>query len=246
MDGVSISMCGEEKYICCFSGGKDSTAMLIHILKNKLPLDEILYVDVGDWMWEYANTHIKLVESKLNVNITVLDATDELDKGFKKWGFPGFFNRWCTGVKRVMMRDYLKEKYPEEEITQYIGYCSDEEKRTSKKLYASYKTTYPLVEAKITTEEALQMCYDNGFDFEGVYEHHSHFNCWLCPLQRKSELKWIFENDENKWNILREIQHKCPGTFRPNETIFDVEKSFWKKNRKKLEDEMKKKRIKIT
>lgn len=35
-----MSMCGEEKYICCFSGGKDSTAMLIHILKNKLPLNE--------------------------------------------------------------------------------------------------------------------------------------------------------------------------------------------------------------
>lgn len=42
------------------------------------------------------------------------------------------------------------------------------------------------------------------------------------------------------------MQHKCSGAFRPNETIFDVEKSFWKKNRKKLEDEMKKNRIKIT
>lgn len=39
------------KKILCYSGGKDSTAMLIHILENGLQLDEILYIDVGDWMW---------------------------------------------------------------------------------------------------------------------------------------------------------------------------------------------------
>ena len=48
------------KHICCFSGGKDSTAMLIHILENNLPLDEIIYCDVGDWIWESAKTHIQL------------------------------------------------------------------------------------------------------------------------------------------------------------------------------------------
>lgn len=100
-----------KKHICCFSGGKDSTAMLIHILKNNLPLDEILYVDVGDWIWKSAKTHIKKVESTFNVSITVLDVTDELDKGFQRWGFPSFLNRWCTGVKRDAMRDYLKNQY---------------------------------------------------------------------------------------------------------------------------------------
>lgn len=232
------------KYICCFSGGKDSTAMLMYILENNLPLDEILYVNTGNWMWDCANSHIEQVKSSLDVNITILNAEDELNKGFKKWGFPGFFNRWCTGVKRIMMRDYLKEKYPNDDITQYIGYCSDEKKRTSKKLYASYKTSYPLVDAGITEEDALKKCYDNGFNFGGVYEHHSHFNCWLCPLQRKPELKWIFENDEDKWNTLRHMQHECSGTFRPNETIFGVEESFWKKNRKNLEKRMKEHRRK--
>lgn len=118
---------------------------------------------------------------------------------------------------------------------QYIGYCSDEEKRTGKKLYSSYETSYPLVDANITTEMALQICKEHGFDFGGVYEHHSHFNCWLCPLQRKPELKWIYENDKEKWDILRDMQYQTDGKFYPTETIFDVEKSFWKKYQKGLE-----------
>ena len=233
------------KYICCFSGGKDSTAMLIYILQHNLPLDEVLYVDVGDWMWESITHHITYMEDEFGIDITVLDASEELDKGFKRWGFPSFFNRWCTGVKRDMMKNYLKLKYPNEEIVQYIGYCSDEEKRTSKKLYSSFKTEYPLVNAGITTEDALEICSNHFIDFGGVYNHHSHFNCWLCPLQRKSELEWIFKNDKKKWDKLRDMQFNCYGSFYPNETIFDVEKGFWKKHHKQLRENMLKARKKF-
>ena len=227
-----------SKYICCFSGGKDSTAMLIHILENDLPLDEILYCDVGDWMWDSAQSHIQQVEDKYNVKITQLDITDKLKEGFKKWGFPSFFNRWCTGEKRDAMKRYLREKYGEREsIIQYIGYCADEEKRTSKKLYSSYDVEYPLVDAGVTTEQALQICYDNGFDFGGVYEHHSHYNCWLCPLQRVGELKSIFDDYPDYWEILRKMQHQCDGYYQNGKTIFDYEKRFWEDNCKELREQ---------
>ena len=104
-----------SKYICCFSGGKDSTAMLIHIIENKLPLDDIIYCDVGNWIWESAKPHIKQVEEKLDVKINIIDITEELDTGFKRWGFPSFINRWCTGFKRDKMKEYLKKKYGERE-----------------------------------------------------------------------------------------------------------------------------------
>ena len=99
------------KYICCFSGGKDSTAMLINLLQSQKPIDEILYVDVGDWMWKCASDHLKKVEDTFDVEITKLDVSDEIQKGFERWGFPSFLNRWCTGVKRVAMRDYLKDEF---------------------------------------------------------------------------------------------------------------------------------------
>ena len=107
------------KYILCYSGGKDSTAMLIHLLENKRPIDEILYVDVGDWVWESSKEHLKRVKDTFNVDITILDVSNELRKGFEKWGFPSFLNRWCTGIKRETMRKYLREKYGERERALY-------------------------------------------------------------------------------------------------------------------------------
>lgn len=232
-----------KKYILCFSGGKDSTAMLIHLLETDKPIDEILYVDVGDWMWKSAKPHLEKVEETFNVNITQLDVTEKIQQGFERWGFPSFFNRWCTGIKRDTMRDYLRSKYEigeRESIEQYIGYCADEEKRTDKKLYSSFDVSYPLVEAGITTEDALKICKNYGFDFGGVYEHHSHFNCWLCPLQRKGELYEVFKREPKLWKKLYSMQWQTDGCYYPNETIFDIEKQFWEKR----QSELKEKRLK--
>lgn len=35
------------KYIVSFSGGKDSTAMLLRMLEENMPVDEILFYDTG-------------------------------------------------------------------------------------------------------------------------------------------------------------------------------------------------------
>lgn len=218
------------KKIVCFSGGKDSTAMLIHLVQTKQQVDEILYVDVGNWMWECAKEHNKKVEEVLDVKITVLDISEDIRTGFLRWGFPSFISRWCTGFKRDTMKEYLKQKYGKEELVQYIGYCADEKKRTNKQLYSAYKTEYPLVDAGITTSDAMRICKEYGFDFGGVYEHHSHFNCWLCPLQRKQELYYVFKDYPDKWEYLRKLQHSTDGYFQYDKSIFDFERDFWEQN----------------
>lgn len=35
------------KYIVSFSGGKDSTAMLLRLIEEKKPIDEIIFCDTG-------------------------------------------------------------------------------------------------------------------------------------------------------------------------------------------------------
>ena len=88
------------------------------------------------------------------------------------------------------------------------------------------------------------MCYDYGFDFGGVYEHHNHFNCWLCPLQRKSELYEVFKREPNLWANLHSMQWETDGTYYPNETIFDIEKQFWNKIRTELKQKRMDARVK--
>ena len=89
--------------------------MLIHLLENNRQIDDILYVKVGDWIWDCAEEHNRQVEKKLGVNITTIDVSDEIKKGFERWGFPSILNRWCTGIKRDAMRNYIRNKYGERE-----------------------------------------------------------------------------------------------------------------------------------
>ena len=45
------------------------------------------------------------------------------------------------------------------------------------------------MEWRITEAKALQICYDQGFDWGGLYEIYHRASCWCCPLQRIDELR---------------------------------------------------------
>jgi len=74
--------------------------------------------------------------------------------------------------------------------TQWIGFSSDESKRIKKTIGYNY----PLVDWKVTEEDALKYCYEKGFDWGGLYEKYNRVSCWNCPLQSLKDLKalWLY------------------------------------------------------
>lgn len=222
--------------IISYSGGKDSTAMIIKLIENDVNIDEILYVDMGKWIWEEVEEHNNKVEKKLGIKITKLKLEEDLETELIKYGFPSIHNRWCTGIKNNTMRKYINKKYPKQDITYYIGYCVNESNRIFNNISKYLNVKYPLVDLNITNEDALKICYDYGFDFGGLYEHHSHISCWLCPLQKEEELKWLYDNKIDKWDYLIELQRLTYGKYKNKSTIYDIEKKFWLNNYDSLKD----------
>lgn len=214
------------KHIALYSGGKDSTTVLILIKQHKLPLDEIIYADVGSWMWPGVDEHLQKVEDYMGMSITKIDISQKLDEGFQKWGFPSPLVRWCTGEKRDALNNYLK-KYDNDELTQYVGIAFDEQHRTGNKRYKKGTIIYPLIDYRYTEKKALELCYSEGFDFGGVYEHRSRYNCWCCPLQKLDELRILFKHYPELWAKLREMQWVSPNDFRKDETVFSLEHRWW-------------------
>ncbi|MDE5946451.1 MAG: phosphoadenosine phosphosulfate reductase family protein [Oscillospiraceae bacterium] len=49
-------------HVCSFSGGKDSTAMLLKMLEMKMPVDVVLFCDTGlEFPQLYDDVHMELV-----------------------------------------------------------------------------------------------------------------------------------------------------------------------------------------
>ena len=97
--------------IVSFSGGKDSTAMLLMMLEKGIPVDRVICVDTTKefpQMYE----HIKKVQAMiepLRIEIVKIDfdywfgehiKTKGKRKGEVGYGFPDFRNRWCTALKQ--------------------------------------------------------------------------------------------------------------------------------------------------
>lgn len=222
------------KHIVQFSGGKDSTAMLLMMLEKQMPVDEIIFCDTGMEFPEVYQ-HIKLVEKYIGRKVTRLSAAHSFEyylteiptKPIKTenrghgYGWPRMFNRWCTGRMKIRVTEnYLKSS---EEYITYIGIAADEPKRHKN---IPDNIVHPLYEWGITEAEALKYCYSKGFDFGGLYEKYNRIGCWCCPLQKINDLRILYHDHKDLWEKLKEIDKKAPYSFKENYSVRDLEKRF--------------------
>lgn len=224
------------KHIVSFSGGKDSTAMLLKMLESNMQVDYILYCDTGkDFPQMYR--HIEKVENyikqKYNKTITKLKSEKSFDyymfehtktkgknKGAKGYGWATMRCRWCTTLlKNKIIDKFLKDLT--EEYIEYIGIAYDEPKRIKDK-------KYPLYDWKMTEKDCLEYCYNLGFDWEGLYEHFDRLSCWCCPMKNLKELKILYEFYPDLWQELKEMDKRSYNQFRADYNIEQLEQKFKK------------------
>lgn len=224
------------KHIIQFSGGKDSTAMLLMMIEKGMQVDEIIFCDTGKEFPEMYE-HIKKVEEYIGRKITFLEAEKPFDYYFsehvktrgkdkenqnkKGYGWPRMWVRWCTRLlKQKLTRDYLKSQG---EYIQYIGIAADEPKRHKN---IPKNTVHPLFDWGITEEEALQYCYDRGFNWGGLYKQFRRVSCWCCPLQGIDELRNLRKFHPDLFKKLLDMDTKVTFKFRPDYSVEQLEQRF--------------------
>lgn len=191
-----------------FSGGKDSTAMLLHMIDLGEKIDEVLNVDTGmefPAMYEHISRVREIVEAH-GIKFSVLRAAHsfewymfehEIDSkkyGYHKGhGWPTPVIRWCTGwLKRDVLNAYLSEIRKTHDLIQCVGLAADEEKRLERANNQQKTHRHPLVEWGWSEADCLQFCYDRGFDWGGLYKQFHRVSCWCCPLQAIGELRSLY------------------------------------------------------
>lgn len=237
----AFSMVEKEKvYIVCFSGGKDSTAMLFKLIENNYPITEIISCDTSvehEEMYE----HIDKVKGMIPYPMTILKSDKDfnyyitqhpISKGKRKgevgYGWSTNLNRWCTTyLKTIIVDEYVEKKYPKEKyhVVRYLGIAIDEAKR----LREDEHKAYPLVDFQMTEKDCLEYCYSLGLDWGGLYEIYPRLSCWCCPLQRLGTLEWLYFNRPHLWEQLRVWDEYSHRPFRKDYTLAQLEEKFEKK-----------------
>lgn len=169
-------------HVVSFSGGKDSTAMLLRMIEEGMPVDMILYCDTGVEFPEMEE-HVKQVEEYINRPITKIKAdhdfmwyakekeivvrSEKPKRGVSDgsvqygYGWPSARVRWCTArLKQEVISLYLKNLSKDYNLIQYVGIAADEPKRKK-------NLNYPLIKWGMSEKDCLKYCYDRGFTWGG-------------------------------------------------------------------------------
>ena len=174
-------------HVVSFSGGKDSTAMLLHMLELGMPVDEVVNVDTGMEFPEMYRHIAKLrtVVETAGVKFTRLKADKSFEyyltrhpvkrrspefAGVLGYGWPWPRLRWCTGtLKTNVLRKYTRDLRNAYNVIWYIGLAADETARLARSHNTADDHRHPLVEWESTEADALRYCYDHGYDWDGLY-----------------------------------------------------------------------------
>ena len=228
------------------SGGKDSTAMLLLMIERNMPIDVVLYADTGmefPEMKEHMQKLDELLFRERGLHITTLRHPHGFEwmmfeepkvrpasiENRQRLGVPAYGNgwpgpkvRWCTGhLKTKLVDKFLNQMKGERRAIQFVGIAADESHRCK----GNTHKRYPLVEWGITEAQALQICYDKGFDWGGLYKIYNRCSCWCCPLQRIGELRKLRQYHPDLWRRLLDMDRRAVEQF--GDTALGHFKSGW-------------------
>ena len=215
------------------SGGKDSTALLLLMIERGLAIDTVIWADTGmefpemyghiakvdEYLFRERGLHITSLRPSTSFEYLMLEIPQQkksaidrriaMGQPLKGYGWPGIKSRWCTGqLKTHRISKELNRLKGQYQLQQYIGIAADEAWRCK-------EFNYPLVEWGITEAQALQVCYDRGFDFGGLYEIYHRASCWCCPFQRIGELRNLRHHHPELWARLLDMDSRARAQFGP-------------------------------
>lgn len=235
------------KHIVNFSGGKESTAMLIHMIELKMQIDDIMFCDNG---LEYPEVYeyIKKVEKYIERKITIIHPKKTWDDIFyskvckgrfkgRIHGFPYCCVPGCWASRDLKVRP-MEHSRPKDALI-YLGINYDEKDRIQYEKGHCENLRYPLVEWRWSAQKCLDYLKEKDL-FPPLYNKFERTGCWLCPKQRMGSLKILYRDYPDLWKKLKKYEKDSPHGFKPNVKLIDLEKKWGLKDAKIIEDFKKK------
>lgn len=236
------------KRIASVSFGKDSLAMLLRLIEEGWPLDEVVFYDTGMEFRAIYAIRDRIVPILLENGITYTELRPDYDFMWKMFEKPvngrngfHFGYSWCGGRCRWGTTDKLTKiaKYLKGEDTlEYIGIAADEPERLKKERKGN--KMFPLATWGMTEADCLSYCYKRGYDWledagageVRLYDILARVSCWCCANKNLSELRNMRKMLPEYWKQLEHLQSRTERPMKgAGKSVFDLGERFDKEER---------------
>lgn len=226
-----VDVCFDEHipFVVNFSGGKDSSALLIW-MKSTYPDNPItaIYNDTG---FEHPGVlkYIQTMTGQLEIPLVVLGSQGLLNIVEARGIVPGFGCRYCTRtLKMNPAAKWIRANYSGGTVINCFGFRAEESPARAKK---ESLTTYdalctrnrkvlnfaPLLDWK--TYDVIRMVESQGFQLFPTYEYLSRLSCRYCFLAGKRDRDAIKLNDPEGFETVRSLLERIQGAGTANKVM---------------------------
>ena len=182
------------RHILCLSGGKDSTALAIHLRRTRPHLDlEYVFTDTLKELketYEYLNR----LEALLSIKIIRLNAKAGFDHWWKVFGgyLPSPQMRWCTNLLKLKP---FEEFVGEQPVVSYVGIRADEDRTGYISTKPNITPTFPFKEDGIDYAGVMKILEESGLGLPPYLKWgRTHSGCFFCFFQQPIEWIRLLEN----------------------------------------------------
>ena len=215
----------ETRHILSLSGGKDSTALAIH-MRDRVAEMEYVFCDTQKELPE-TYEYLGRLEAYLGKPIVRLNA----ERGFDHWlnlynGYlPSSRMRWCT--RQLKIRPF--EKYVgDDTVVSYIGIRADEDREGYISTKPNITARYPFKEAGIVKSDVYRILEESGLGVPDYYQWRTRSGCYFCFFQRKAEWVGLREKHPDLFELAKRYEKIDPETgerytWSQSESLQDLE-----------------------
>lgn len=229
-------------WICC-SGGKDSTALLLWTIEEKLPNCRYIYADTK---FEHPElyAYLEYLEDRLGVRIERIESEGFIELAKRKGRFPSSVARFCTEhLKIIPMARYIDQAEDHDGDNPHmlwVGIRREESTARSRMPETIYtKVNYPprKVCHQLRNHPLLDWYTQDVFDIHRrfgiepnpLYKMGMHrVGCFPCIMARHAELRTIFKrmpemvDKIEAWEAEVQAAAKAQGKTKLASTLFST------------------------
>ena len=189
--GGQLMVTAASKYVLSYGGGVNTVALMILLVRENMPFDEVVFADTGGEVpetYDYLSITREFLEQH-GVPFRIVTARENEDLygcSFRRRVIPSAVWRWSTRDFKVRpIHRYYRTLGVH--INQYMGIAYDEVDRMKDSQVEYVTNHYPLIENRVTRQGCIDIIKAEGLPVPVKS------GCFFCPFSSLDRWRWLYE-----------------------------------------------------